>query len=224
MMRFARKNGFSLLIGVFAPVALVLLVGCEESEQSPISISPSSATLQSGQSWEFAASGGSDYTWSLRYEDTGTLSTRTGPRVRFRSTYAGVGPAVEQVLRVTGTAASGSPASAEVHISQVPVGGAATGGGSSGTPTTPPATPTPSIGSVSGAQVTVLNLWPDGSTETVDLTPGDPTQTFIVTQDDPPPAPPGISRVLAFSNVTWADSVITGFTLVVDGTATLTHP
>ena len=60
--------------------ACFALVGCEsEPSNSNVTISPDSALISKGDSVEFTASGGYDYTWSM---DTsapyGVLSTRTG--------------------------------------------------------------------------------------------------------------------------------------------------
>lgn len=105
---------------------LLVLVGCDDGDAtSPISITPHAASLQTGDSMDFVATGGSDYTWSLRYEDTGTLSARSGSQVRFTSTYSGTGATIEQVLMVVGTIADGTSASAEAQITQVAVGGTA---------------------------------------------------------------------------------------------------
>jgi len=74
-----------MLSGCLALAAmLALLTGCDtESADSPVSISPTSVTLQDGQSAAFTASGGFDYAWSLEPDDLGTLNRRTGPTVTY---------------------------------------------------------------------------------------------------------------------------------------------
>lgn len=69
-------------------------------------MTPSSATLQSGQWADFTASGGYEYTWSLENEGWGVLSSRHGMTVRYTSTYSPDPEAAEnpvQILRVTST-------------------------------------------------------------------------------------------------------------------------
>jgi hypothetical protein len=70
-------------------LALVACIpmGCELSapSSSGINVSPASATLAPGQSQEFVASGGVNYTWALSDTDLGSLDTTTGDRAVYTS-------------------------------------------------------------------------------------------------------------------------------------------
>lgn len=70
-----------LLLG-FATLPMLLLVGCEteSSSQAQIQVTPSTATLNVGESQEFIASGWTDYTWSLSDNAIGALSNTKGDR------------------------------------------------------------------------------------------------------------------------------------------------
>ena len=84
MLKVREKMLSGRVLTTFMAGVLVFFSGCENGgDNSPISISPPVAALQTGQSIDFTASGGSDYQWGLKYEDTGRLSTRSGPTVRF---------------------------------------------------------------------------------------------------------------------------------------------
>lgn len=81
---------------------LMLGTGCDtDSATSAVSISPSSATMEVGQSREFVASGGYTYTWSLQDNAIGTLSSRTGDRVTYTALSAPSNGT--QVITVTST-------------------------------------------------------------------------------------------------------------------------
>jgi hypothetical protein len=233
MMSFTPRSVRYFLSSVVVAIPLVLFIGCEESEQSPISISSWSVSLQTGQSWDFTASGGSNYIWSLRYEDTGTLSTRTGPQVTFTSTLSGLRPVTEQVLTVVGTVADGSLASAEADIVQISIGGhsrsgVSSSGSSSGSSSdgdsgsngdSDPATGV--TVSVSGDTPTVHSIWSDGSDAATPLSVGALTATITLSGNS---ALPGESHILNYYAIMWSGSTIVSFTLVVDDSTTIIYP
>ena len=138
------KNILLIFCCLVSVMFVWLFTGCEDgASDSPISISPSSASLQTGQSMDFTASGGTDYSWSLKFEDTGTLSSRSGPTVRFKSTYGGTVPAIEQVLTVLAIVSSDKgeeEVSAEVKITQTGLGGNIISSSSSTAASTPTTT------------------------------------------------------------------------------------
>jgi hypothetical protein len=68
----------------------LFLAGCEtESVDTPIQVSPDAVSLKKGESATFTASGGYDYSWALPSDKLsyGTLSSRTGPTVTYKSEY-----------------------------------------------------------------------------------------------------------------------------------------
>lgn len=102
------------LIPIFALIVIVVvsiaLTGCEieSASENNVAITPVSTTILEGQSVEFTASGGYEYTWS--FEDSskeywGTLSTRTGNKTTYTSMYSPASNATDrtQVLIVTST-------------------------------------------------------------------------------------------------------------------------
>ena len=93
-----------------AGAAAVLFNGCETTSaaQKP-EITPSSASIRSGEEIAFVASGGFEYTWSLKDETIGRLDTRRGSRVVYKSLYE---PAFSnnaiQILTVSSTISGSS--------------------------------------------------------------------------------------------------------------------
>jgi hypothetical protein len=73
------------LAPTFLIAGLFLGMGCDtDSASSAIDVSPSSVVLEKGESANFTASGGYEYTWSLDPDDgSGRLSTLTGPTVTY---------------------------------------------------------------------------------------------------------------------------------------------
>lgn len=99
---------FPLFLVGAALLGLALLqTGCEvdSATENNVSISPSSARLDVGESATFTASGGFDYEWSLAdgKETWGTLSTRRGPTTTYTSRHTPATNAQDdvQVLTVT---------------------------------------------------------------------------------------------------------------------------
>jgi len=79
------------------------MTGCEvngtRSADSPITVSPESVTLGAGQSQQFTASGGYDYTWSLNPDDgSGKLSTRSGATTVYTCLSTNIGSMPKQVV------------------------------------------------------------------------------------------------------------------------------
>jgi hypothetical protein len=114
---------------VLLAVAAVLgPIGCEtQSASTQISVDPSTATIHQGESIEFTASGGFNYTWSLSNHTLGTLSNTTGPSTTYTSLYdSSASNTAVQVLTCTsdveGTSSSNSVPdewSVEVYINHV---------------------------------------------------------------------------------------------------------
>jgi hypothetical protein len=66
----------------------LLFTACEtESAATRVEITPASAAIRQGQSVEFTAHRGYEYTWDLAHEEWGLLSTRTGNRTVYTSYY-----------------------------------------------------------------------------------------------------------------------------------------
>jgi hypothetical protein len=112
------RNILALLL---FPAALPLGTGCESEKavavrDVQIEISPADVTLTRGESVEFQASGWDGYTWSLRYEDIGTLSHKNGRTTRYTNTG---GSSTNQVLtvqaRISGTNATQLSAQAVIR-------------------------------------------------------------------------------------------------------------
>lgn len=108
------------------PLILLLafgLAGCEtQSASAPVKIEPSTATITEGESVEFTASGGYEYTWSIENPTWGILSSTRGSTITYRSLISTVSNTEAKVQTLTVT-------------SYIP--GDSSGGGSSGTNMTP---------------------------------------------------------------------------------------
>lgn len=100
--------------GILCAAGALVWTGCDvASANESLTISPSSATLSSGQSAEFTVSGGYEYTWSLVAgttsstttvsSTTGSLSSRTGNRVVYTAPTSASGLSGGVTLRVTST-------------------------------------------------------------------------------------------------------------------------
>ena len=87
---------------VFMVAIGLTLMSCETSSttDSP-KITPDSATLEEGQSIQFVASDGYDYSWSLNVTSYGSLSTRSGDRTTFTSSYTPGTNGSEQTVELT---------------------------------------------------------------------------------------------------------------------------
>ena len=68
-------------------VATLLLTGCETDSiyDNNLTITPASVSLHNGDYADFAASGGSNYTWNLPNQSWGFLSNVTGPNTSYNS-------------------------------------------------------------------------------------------------------------------------------------------
>ncbi len=94
-------------------VGLLMGSGCDtDSASSEISVSPSSVVLNKGQSAEFTAADGYDYTWTLDPADgSGRLSGSTGPKVTYTCLATNIGGSPKKVV-VTSTIKGSSTGSA----------------------------------------------------------------------------------------------------------------
>lgn len=100
-----KKIVILLSISVAVGLVIFLAAGCDTApaSESP-EITPSSVIIKIGQSVQFTASGGYDYSWSLSNDGMGILSIRSGGSTIYTSTYdppAGSTSSNAQVLTVT---------------------------------------------------------------------------------------------------------------------------
>lgn len=91
---------------------VALLSGCEaDPSNEGLTVSPASATLSAGESREFTVSGGYEYSWSLKNEGVGSLSTRTGSHTVYTAPST-ISTGATQTLQVrstiTGSSTGGS--------------------------------------------------------------------------------------------------------------------
>ena len=93
------------VLSLSAALITAFLSGCEELDVSPASskvkITPDSVALTEGQSQLFTASGGYEYTWSLKNEGWGMLSTYSGSQTTYTSLYTPGSNSAVQILFVT---------------------------------------------------------------------------------------------------------------------------
>ena len=97
-----KKRNYTVAAVGTALVALLLLTGCESTDEVSVSISPSHTRLGVNQSVTLTASGGHTYRWSLAAStggtnnpataktDNGVLSSTGGERVTYRALKSGV--------------------------------------------------------------------------------------------------------------------------------------
>ena len=97
-----KKRNYTVAAVGTALVALLLLTGCESTDEVSVSISPSHTRLGVNQSVTLTASGGHTYRWSLGAStggtnnpataktDNGVLSSTGGERVTYRALKSGV--------------------------------------------------------------------------------------------------------------------------------------
>ena len=122
------------VLSLFTAAIITLLSGCEDLDVNPasdkITISPDSVALVEGQSQVFTASGGYEYTWSLKNDGWGSLSTRSGNQTTYTSLYTPSTNSAEQILFVTssipnnvgGSSSNATPvvnSGAQAHITHV---------------------------------------------------------------------------------------------------------
>jgi len=126
------------MLGMGAMLAALLFqCGCEteSASDSSVRISPSRAKVRNGQSVEFVASGGFDYSWAISDSSLGFISAKSGNRTVYTANVqTGTNPVVVvQTLTVTSTigttgasatnassAASGFTKTAEAIIEHLP--------------------------------------------------------------------------------------------------------
>jgi hypothetical protein len=83
-------TNFSTFIRIFSLTALISLLytACDTTPASDKpEITPSSTTIRIGQSIQFSAVGGYEYTWRLENDLYGALSTRRGNTTVYTSLY-----------------------------------------------------------------------------------------------------------------------------------------
>lgn len=110
---------------VLCAAGALIWTGCDTAgANDALTISPSTATLSSGQSQEFTVNGGYQYTWSLSGTNssatTGTLSSRTGNTVVYTAPTSDTGLSGSVTLHVTSTiegSASGTSNSPAYSVS-----------------------------------------------------------------------------------------------------------
>jgi hypothetical protein len=104
--------------------ALFTWTGCDtDSANESVTVSPSSAILSRGQSVEFTASGGYDYTWSLSPDDgSGNLNTLKGSTVIYTCLATNVGTTPKKVI-VTSTIEGASAPSTSTSTNSTPASG-----------------------------------------------------------------------------------------------------
>jgi len=95
----------AVLCAAVGLAAAGLFCGCEtDAASAPIEITPSSATINQGQSITFTASGGYEYRWGLDTAGLGVLSTTRGQQTTYTATVAsGEGTNFTQTLTCTST-------------------------------------------------------------------------------------------------------------------------
>ena len=99
------KMSVITVLGLLAAV-MFITAGCEVgSATERIIVSPSSVSVTKGQSVQFTASGGYDYTWTLESATVyGSLSSRTGNTVVYTSIYdSSSSNTVSETLKVVST-------------------------------------------------------------------------------------------------------------------------
>ena len=96
-------------LAIFTVAACTIYSGCDsDSASSPVTITPASAIVSKGQSVQFTAAGGYEYTWSIEEDSAGsepygTLSTRHGSTTTYTSLRDADSAAVVRILTVTST-------------------------------------------------------------------------------------------------------------------------
>ena len=114
-MKRVHAAWFSAVLAAMA--AVVGIVGCETESASGrvITISPSYARLEKGNSLTLTASGGWDYRWLLETPTAGYLNKTTGSQVTYTATKDGV----TQTVTVRGMFSSDNSSYAESHATIV---------------------------------------------------------------------------------------------------------
>ncbi len=100
-MRFTGSIFTAVVLDLAVLLALAFLCACEsDSASQTIEVYPDSATLYYGESVSLTAYNGYTYTWSLENSAWGTLSSRSGSTVTYKSLYEPTAVAV-QIITVT---------------------------------------------------------------------------------------------------------------------------
>lgn len=108
-----------LLAGVVFDLAAIAIIalfcGCEvDSASQKIYIEPDAATLYYGESVTLTAKNGYIYTWSLSQDTWGTLSSRSGSTVTYKSLYDPTSVQV-QIITVSSTFTDNSGAGSSTN-------------------------------------------------------------------------------------------------------------
>lgn len=124
-----KRAGYILFLSSISACLLILVNGCETTPATDKpQITPSAAVVKIGNSVEFTASGGYEYTWSLEDPTLGRLDTLRGSRVVYRSMYdPGASNSALQILTVSSTISGASQVTnapsfehtAEAHITHI---------------------------------------------------------------------------------------------------------
>lgn len=103
-MTLCIRRAICLAVVAIVTVGIFMGTGCDtDSANSSITVSPSTTTLSPGESTEFTASGGYDYTWSLSPDDgSGTLDATKGSTVIYTCLATNIGTTPKKVI-VTST-------------------------------------------------------------------------------------------------------------------------
>ena len=102
-MKYARSIFIAAVLDLVVLLALAFLCACEvDSASQTIKVYPDSAVLYYGESVSLTAYNGYTYTWSLENNTWGTLSSRSGSMVTYKSLYEPTAAAV-QIITVAST-------------------------------------------------------------------------------------------------------------------------
>lgn len=106
-MRLQLTIGLSCIGAALVGVALMVACSTESASENNVRITPDNVRLAKGQSQQFTASGGYEYTWSLEggtlVDEWGRLSASRGPTTVYTSTKDASTAGTFRVIHVTST-------------------------------------------------------------------------------------------------------------------------
>jgi hypothetical protein len=123
------KTYTSIIVAAATLAASILIVGCdtEPSTENNVRIAPARVELRRGESQEFTASGGYDYTWSLEgggtIDEWGWLSEAHGDRTVYTSTKNSDSTQTLRGIMVTSTISGSGTTSGTIGTNGTPNGG-----------------------------------------------------------------------------------------------------
>jgi hypothetical protein len=123
------KTSTSIIVAAATLAISIMLVGCdtESSTENKLRITPARIELRRGESQEFIASGGYDYTWSLEgggtIDEWGWLSDAYGDRTSYTSTKNSGSSQTLRSVRVTSTISGSGTTSTTTGTNGTPSGG-----------------------------------------------------------------------------------------------------